>query len=143
MNPVAGVGGGAFGLGHDQGHLIADKAHHVGSRLGRAGTAQHRLVRRLQAVLVDRHVRRGENGDDTGHGLCLGGVDAQDTGVRPPGEEDLHIEHALHRQVTGILGLSSDLGASVHAGDRLTNNTRHKPSLSIYSLFLIISLLRS
>ena len=56
--------GGLLGLGHDQGDLIADKANHVRARLGRSGAAQHRLIRGLQAVLVDRHVASREHGHD-------------------------------------------------------------------------------
>jgi hypothetical protein len=30
---VTGTGSGALSLGHDQGHLVADKAHHIGVRV--------------------------------------------------------------------------------------------------------------
>ena len=34
-------------LGYDEGHLVADEAHDIGTGLGRARAAQHRLVGRL------------------------------------------------------------------------------------------------
>ena len=130
----------ALAFGHDHGHLVADKAHHVGSRLGRSGTAQHRLVGRLQAILVDRYVARSEHGHHAGQGFGLSRVDAQDPGMGPPGKEELGVEHVVHCYVTGIERLAGDLGAGVHAGDRLANSACHWFSLHLCLLSSLLFL---
>jgi len=58
-------------LSHDRGNLIADETHDVGAgplrtRTGPFRTTQHRLIRILKAILVNRHIPRREDGDNTG-----------------------------------------------------------------------------
>ena len=121
MDQIAGAGSGPLGLGHDQRHLVADKAHHVRAGLVGAGAAQHRLVGSLQAVLVDRHVLGGEDGDDPRHGLGLDCINPQDAGVRASGEENFGVESVRHSKIGWVSGLPGDFGAGVHAGDGFTN----------------------
>jgi hypothetical protein len=59
---------GTFALSYDERYLVADKAHDIGPRLGGAGAAQHRLIRCLQATLIDRHVFGRIDGDHAGKG---------------------------------------------------------------------------
>ena len=49
--------------------------------------------------------------------------------MRSPGEEDLGVEHALHRQVARVFRLSGDLGPGIHASYGLTDYTSHTPSI--------------
>ena len=116
LEPLHALFGGGLRLRDDGGDLIADEAHDVGTRSIAAGAAEDGLVGVLQAVLVDRHVGGGEDGDDAGDGQRLLRLDAQDAGVRTLGEAQFHIELTFHIQVLRVAGLAGDFLTCIHAG---------------------------
>ena len=119
LDQAQGCGGLGFGLGHRHSDLIADKAHDIGIRhpFGRARAAQHRLIGHVQPVDIVGHIGRGEDAHHPRRGLGLGGIDAPDAGVRPLGEEHLHVQHARPVDIARIKGLAGCLVFGVNSGD--------------------------
>jgi len=95
--------------------LIADETHHVRARLGRAWAAQHGLIVDLKAILVHRHIGRGEDRDHARRGLSLRRVQAKDARVRPAGEQGRHVQHIGADDVAGVKGLTGYLARRINA----------------------------
>ena len=53
---VTGAGRDFFRLSDNNGNLISNEAYNFATFFVRTGTAQHRLVRDLKSILVDRHI---------------------------------------------------------------------------------------
>ncbi len=108
-----------LGLRDNQRDLIADKAHHVRAGLVSARTTEHRLVLDLQAVLVDRHIFRGEDRDDAGRGFGRDRVDVNDAGVHAEAglgrKQRCHVERVGVADVARIQRLAGDLARRVDA----------------------------
>ncbi len=82
--------------GNNGRHLVTDEANNIGAGFGRSGTAQHRLVWYLQAVLIYGNVRRRENGHHAMGASRGARVDIQDACMWALGKHCLHVEHAGH-----------------------------------------------
>jgi len=144
VDQVTGLRGGLLGFRHKDGNLISNKTNYIrrypdpffplppfhppisalrngGTEGGESRPAQYRLVVPLQAILIDRHIFRRENCDHARRGLGLRGVNLYYAGMRPSGEKDLHVQHAWHRKVAGILGFAGDLAGRVNAGKGLAD----------------------
>ena len=72
-------------------------------------------VAEIAAVALLGDVGAGYNADDIGHGLRLGGVDAQYVGVRMRACDKASVAHAVGLDVAGIYGRAGDLFNSVVA----------------------------
>ncbi len=118
LDQAQGCGGLGLGLGHCHGDLIPDETHDIGIRhtFRRAGAAQHGLIGHVQPVDIIGHVGRGEHAHHTRRGLGLGGVDAPDAGVRPLGEEHLHVQHTRPVDIAGVDGLAGRFVFSINSG---------------------------
>ncbi len=132
LDQVERAGGLLFRLGHHQRDFFADPANDIADK--------HRRIERDQPKLVDRHILSREHRHDSGRGLRLAHIQPLDARVRPPREQDLHVQHPRHRQVAGVERLAGDFGQRIHAGKRLTDCARRhvhfllmNPSSSISS----------
>ena len=101
-------------LGDHRGHPVADEAHNL--------IAEHRLVRDHQAVAVVGHVTGGENGMHARLGQGAGRIHGEESRVRPPGEDQLHVQHAGQRQIPGVSRAAGDLGLCVAAHHGLSDS---------------------
>ncbi len=125
------LGGDGLRFGDDGGYLVTLAADDVACRLllspgllptGRGvGPHKNRLVFLLQAVLIDRHVFGGIAPRHAGQGPGRGGVNADHTGVRTPGEQDLHVEHLRSDEIAGVQCRTGDFVMCVYAGDGLAD----------------------
>ncbi len=88
-----GAGGNLLAFRDHERNALADVAHDL--------LTQHGLVVFADAVDVVRHIFRSQNRSHARECARSGGVDLYNAGVRTSGEQDLHVQHARYRQVTG------------------------------------------
>ena len=115
-------GRGRFGrLGDHRADLIALAAHEA--------VAEYLLVAADQAADVHRHIGGGDHVHHTGQSQGRCGVERTDEGVRPPGKDDLHVQHAVHGDIGGIGRAAGHLGPAIETLHGLTDNLqlRHDP----------------
>ena len=117
------------GLGHNQCHLIAFPTHDLCLRRT-PRPAQHRLIRNDQPVLVHRHVRSCQNGDNAFRGRGPRRVQTDDARMGHAGEDDLQPRLIGQINVAGIGGLTGHLVRGVETGYAATDCTHQKTSVT-------------
>ena len=118
-------------LGHDDGDLVALPPAHVGRHRRPPGVArpdEDRLVEHGQAVLVDGHVRSGEDGQHSGRGLRRPHVHGQHAGVGAAGEDHAGVEHLGLAEVGRVAGRAGHLGRGVAPWRRAADGRALPPS---------------
>ncbi len=106
--------GGLGGLGGDRRHRLPDTPDLA---LGEDG-----LVGSKETKPVVGHVFGRDDGMDPVHGLGIGGVDGQDSGVGPGAPEDRGVEHPVHVQVVGVERRPTGLVQGVVAHERAADH---------------------
>ena len=87
----------------------------------------------MQAILVDRDIFGGVDGNYAWRSQGFVKVDVFDARMWTPGKQDFHVQHALHRQVARVRRFACHFAEGIDTGQGLTNNfCRHKISVCIF-----------
>jgi hypothetical protein len=130
-------GGLRFRLRHHCCDLVAHKADNIRPGLAafRDGSAQHRLVLPLQAILVERHILRGVDRHHAGRRFGLIGLDPQDARMRAVLRTASSCA-ACPGQVTGIGCFARHLAAGIDTRERLAYYSCHCQCLMGWEWFM-------